>query len=386
MQIDIMTYLNKENKTNKVDEEKEYKAIDELGTGDIRDIYSDILFPGMSSIQTRAKYFVLIPYILQYIVKSDMDIKTSKDVIKAIEDLEDKMVKVLEKNSGKHQGIIGVNALKQGKTVKIKPYKIYWSGLRTLGLLKHEKISINTVCKVILNYKEKIKNQNIFIKDNNLLESKNFLVKEILLDEIYDENFLENSNIELTKIEAEYLFNKISTSKRLERTCFRYLLENGDIAEEFEDISTNNMTEQLKKDYVSARDFSNLIYGAYIWYKYLVSNKKDESTLEEFEKWTKNFDKIKNIDLNQVFSRTKGKGKTKRFCEKFKKIVEEYIEGKDNIKELDKLITERELEVKGSNAKIYNLEFEENKKIYKYIYRYDAVKDIIEDILEVVTK
>ena len=40
-------------------------ALDELGIGVIRDGYADILFPGISTIQTRAKYFVLIPYLFQ---------------------------------------------------------------------------------------------------------------------------------------------------------------------------------------------------------------------------------------------------------------------------------------------------------------------------------
>ncbi len=38
-------------------------ALDELGIGVIRDAYADILFPGISTIQTSAKYFVLIPYL-----------------------------------------------------------------------------------------------------------------------------------------------------------------------------------------------------------------------------------------------------------------------------------------------------------------------------------
>ena len=44
---------------------KEQGVIDELGLGTIRDSLSDILFPGTSTIQTRAKYFLLIPWILQ---------------------------------------------------------------------------------------------------------------------------------------------------------------------------------------------------------------------------------------------------------------------------------------------------------------------------------
>ena len=42
---------------------EESTALEVLGIGVIRDGYADILFPGISTLQTRAKYFVLTPYI-----------------------------------------------------------------------------------------------------------------------------------------------------------------------------------------------------------------------------------------------------------------------------------------------------------------------------------
>ena len=39
--------------------------LDELGIGRIRDGLADLLFPGISTIQTRAKYFFIVPYILR---------------------------------------------------------------------------------------------------------------------------------------------------------------------------------------------------------------------------------------------------------------------------------------------------------------------------------
>jgi len=40
---------------------------DELGFGSIRDALSDLLFPGTSTIQTRARYFLFVPWIYQYL-------------------------------------------------------------------------------------------------------------------------------------------------------------------------------------------------------------------------------------------------------------------------------------------------------------------------------
>ena len=42
---------------------KEHEARGELGIGVVRDAFSDMLFPGTSTIQTRAKYFLFVPWL-----------------------------------------------------------------------------------------------------------------------------------------------------------------------------------------------------------------------------------------------------------------------------------------------------------------------------------
>ena len=40
----------------------EKSTLDELGISPIRDGFANIFFPGTSTVQTRAKYFFIIPY------------------------------------------------------------------------------------------------------------------------------------------------------------------------------------------------------------------------------------------------------------------------------------------------------------------------------------
>ena len=40
-------------------------VVDELGIGIVRDAFADQLFPGLSTIQTRAKYFTLTTYLIR---------------------------------------------------------------------------------------------------------------------------------------------------------------------------------------------------------------------------------------------------------------------------------------------------------------------------------
>ena len=43
----------------------EQGAVDELGIGVIRDAFANYFFPGTSTIQNRAKYFLIVPYVLR---------------------------------------------------------------------------------------------------------------------------------------------------------------------------------------------------------------------------------------------------------------------------------------------------------------------------------
>ena len=44
---------------------QEKESRDELGIGSIRDSLSDLLFPGTSTIQTRLRYMLIVPWLLQ---------------------------------------------------------------------------------------------------------------------------------------------------------------------------------------------------------------------------------------------------------------------------------------------------------------------------------
>ena len=46
---------------------------DELGMGVIRDVFSDLLFPGISTIQTRARYFLFVPWIVRHAERLDAE-------------------------------------------------------------------------------------------------------------------------------------------------------------------------------------------------------------------------------------------------------------------------------------------------------------------------
>ena len=53
-----------------IDMFREHGTRDELGVGSVRDAFADMLFPGTSTILTRARYFLLVPWAYQRLEKS----------------------------------------------------------------------------------------------------------------------------------------------------------------------------------------------------------------------------------------------------------------------------------------------------------------------------
>ena len=109
----------------------QHESRDELGIGQIRDVFSDSLFPGASVIQTRARYFLIVPWVLTASARRG---KSGAALVAHAAYTERRLVELL-KDAGATDGLIGRRA---GSAVKILPSTIYWSGLRTYGILTHD--------------------------------------------------------------------------------------------------------------------------------------------------------------------------------------------------------------------------------------------------------
>jgi hypothetical protein len=106
-------------------------TLDELGIGRVRDAFSDLLFPGTSTIQTRARYFLIIPWIYR-------DLERRSPVRNASARARQYEVKLIElfrrqmaTGEGDTSGVIGGTA---GADLVQLPSQIYWQGLSRWGI------------------------------------------------------------------------------------------------------------------------------------------------------------------------------------------------------------------------------------------------------------
>jgi hypothetical protein len=101
---------------------------DELGIGQIRDAFSDILFPGTSTLHTRARYLLLIPWCFRAAAKQAGD----ADDLRARAERNERRLIVALNAAGAHDGLIGRQVLSKLKTL---PSTLYWGALSTYEIL-----------------------------------------------------------------------------------------------------------------------------------------------------------------------------------------------------------------------------------------------------------
>lgn len=106
---------------------KQPEARDELGIGAIRDGIADLLFPGTSTIQTRLRYMLFIPWIYKNVQERKA---TQAERINMAKDLEFRLSEALLRG-GEREDVIGRLA---GRGLKRLPSSVYWAGLHTLGI------------------------------------------------------------------------------------------------------------------------------------------------------------------------------------------------------------------------------------------------------------
>ena len=106
---------------------QERESRDELGLGAIRDSFADTLFPGTSTIQTRLRYMLFVPWIYselerRVILPPTFAVKARQMEMALVEPL-------MDNDDG--AGIFGKVA---GKALKRLPSSVYWNGLRAWGI------------------------------------------------------------------------------------------------------------------------------------------------------------------------------------------------------------------------------------------------------------
>lgn len=367
-------------------------TLDELGIAPIRDGFANLFFPGTSTIQTRAKYFFLVPYALKELELSN---ETNPNrFLRALNETEKMCGETLLDINPNENGIIGKRSLQGGKWVKRTPADIYWAGLRKYGIFTGGNISLSEYARAscaIKNQKSnltKLGNRNDSAEENETDDKNagNIFKMQFWKMPLYQRSWRDKIQMSLTKEEGEFLREQIIST--CPDSMLSYILENKmteilDL-ENFSDIGAiiNKFPKQMQDEYALALSFSDFLFVARTLYNIIISDGQNVQANDIFEDLKEIMAELANIDIDLIFTKLYiYKTDLKNFIKKLQVCMRN-----NNVEEMKKVIKTREIMLKGqSRAKTAHPgEFNPNDWIGggELDYRFNNAKTIIRDIFE----
>lgn len=371
----------------------ENETLDELGIAPVRDGFSNLFFPGTSTIQTRAKYFFAVPYALKQLEQSNET--NPNKILKALDAIEKSCGQIFLKQNSSENGIIGKRSLKSGGWVKKTPADIYWAGLKKYGIFTGGNLSLSEYMKASCYKKtQKLTLKSLGNRNDNAEENEcddknagNLFNMQFWKMPLYSEEWLNNLTINLTKNESKFLREQIVMNCK--GSMLSYILENDIVefidCESFEDIETiiYRFPEDIKQDYWLALSFSDFIFVIRTLYNIIISNGKNADANRELQTLKCKLCSIASIDIDFILQKLRVLSNP--LLREFLKQSQRYMISGD-IESLKKCIISREIQLKGSNrAKTTHPgEFDANSWIggARLDYRFYNTRVIVRDILE----
>jgi len=367
-------------------------TLDELGIAPVRDGFSNLFFPGTSTIQTRAKYFFLVPYALKELELSEET--NPNKILRELNEVERECGEILLEQNKNENGIIGKRSLQNGKWVKRTPADIYWAGLRKYGIFTGGNISLTEYVRAACALKKqkatltKLGNRNDSAEENEADDKNagNLFKMQFWKMPLYNDNWYDEIDMRLTKDEGAFLKEQIILT--CPNTILSYILENNMTEilelESFGDLSAiiDKFPQEMQDDYYLSLAFSDFMLVARTLYNIMISDEQNEEANELFELLKEEMTVRANVDIDVIMSKLYiYKTDLKNFLKQLQTcMLNSDIDG------MKKTIKAREVMLKGANrAKTAHPGEFNNDEWYggkELDYRFYNAKTIIRDIFE----
>lgn len=371
---------------------RERDTRDELGIGVIRDAFADLLFPGTSTIQTRARYFLFVPWI--YVKLEERRVR-SADVTERARREEIGLIDSLVE-SEEADGVIGIEAR---QTLKRLPSSVYWQGLGRWGIRIYPG-SIHQYHRSLdgfyLSVARAIRNDDGEPVDGRTRRNWHFGLPP------RPASFPQGASLELTPREADYLRERILAAAP--GTLLAYLANEGKPTDRVDfpwvHPQRESFSSRIREQLLHSQNFSEVFHGAALLYNLMLARlKRATDRVDEYEgdlkTWAKRIDatmaQLTKWDRGRFWELVVKEGRarvsvpTRHFVEAWLGIV---LRGDakaiQSSKPAQQLIRERERSLKRSQARLENRRALElwggAAGTAQLDYRWDTVQTIIADI------
>jgi hypothetical protein len=261
---------------------EERETRDELGLGAIRDSFSDHLFPGTSTIQTRLRYLFFIPWIYLRLEKQRVP---SRDIAAKARKLEVALTEPLLAEID-NAGVFG--RLAKGELKRL-PSSVYWAGLRLYGICQYPggREDYHRDLDAIYRRRDRARQEA-----DGGREPYQFTWHPKLPPPPPD--FPEHPTFQLTREEALF-FRDCLMGPACRNSLLTHLAwhcEPADVEFPWEHPRLATFSEQHRRLLENARLFARTMHGAAILYNLLLAEAGSRDELaaqyaDEFQKWSK---------------------------------------------------------------------------------------------------
>lgn len=249
---------------------------DELGIGSIRDMFADYLFPGTSTIQTAAKYFLIVPWV--FLTLEDKKIPSEK-AAEWSRSLEIRVAKELVA-SGDTQRVIGRRAK---ENLQRLPSLVYWQGLMEWGIREFKGFPQAYFRNLDELYQRRKSSSHLSADYDDDSSEKPLDNWHSGLPSV-PENFPVGLQLALSYEEADYLRTQILT--HCGHSLLAHILKHPVPVEDanFAWELTLSLPANLKRWLDHGRNFSEVMHGAQLLYNlYLAQMRQWSEKIEQYE-------------------------------------------------------------------------------------------------------
>ena len=368
---------------------QEPSAVDEIGIGLVRDAFANLFFPGTSTVQTVAKYFLIVPYVLKEATEGRYGNDLNKILRRIDQEEKDCGIRLMQNCPGE-DGIIGRRVLPKNWVAR-KPSNIYWNGIRTYGICTQD-LTIPELLKASIILQAQKKTSSLGNKGDDTADSerddadagRDVTTQLFSVPDDYYGDWRTNLSIHLTATEAAFLRKTIETS--VSTSLLGYLLRYSiDVTKYdsfeaiYEDLGAV-VPAEVGRTMKLACDFNRLVYTARVRYNYILSAGQNDDAVAEWAYIEENMQHMMSVDVDDVLQTLHIMNfRLRRFLTGFKTAL---LVG--DLDAADKAMIDREIEIKGRNrAKLCKRDDYANDVWIggRYLdYRFSSAKRIITEI------
>jgi hypothetical protein len=382
-------------------------TVDELGVGVVRDALADELFPGMTTLMTRAKYFILVPRMIQEFIRERPTGIGAAEFLRLQENWAmNELGRVHEyKDTAR---VIGVTFAKRNRDLPKKrwqelarkPSEMYWNGVRTYGIYTGQLSLANQLDQLDRRPGRSLSGFNGAEETGDDQDTE--LDEHRQLFRLPDKQaWRTDLRMDLTPSEAEFLHERITNTHGdrliglvLKNPEWRAQFSRGKSFSQLCDMPfVRSLPSKVRSALYIARHFWTIMEGAHIRYNILLQRHagSPEGRQEREADWLEWATAMRRFDwagYNEqdlwaiVVRNGRLPGRTSEFIRLWTELVRDQI---TDTEKMDDLVATQEQRNKGKRSKLLS-DINEGIRYTGWVgiggmdYRFGQVRNIVEDI------